>query len=157
MLDRRRFIQAAAMAATAAATNLKPLLAQSASTRSPNDTIQLALIGAGIQGQHDTGIAIQVPGVKLVAAADCYDGRLAHCKEVWGQDVFTTRDYREILARKDVDAVLIATPDHWHKTAAIDAMKAGKDVYLEKPMIHIYPDGPQIIEAARSTNRIIQI
>src|ERR1700744_1166867 len=157
MLDRRRFIQAAAMAATATATNLKPLLAQSASTRSPNDTIQLALIGAGIQGQHDTGIAIQVPGVKLVAAADCYDGRLAHCKELWGQDVFTTRDYREILARQDIDAVLIATPDHWHKTAAIDAMKAGKDVYLEKPMIHVYPDGPEIIETAHSTNRIIQI
>ncbi len=100
---------------------------------------------------------MQVPGVKLVAAADCYDGRLTHCKELWGPDVFTTRDYREILARKDVDAVLIATPDHWHKTAAIDAMKAGKDVYLEKPMIHLYPDGPEIIETARSTNRIIQV
>ena len=141
MLDRRKFIQTAALAATA--TQLKPLLAQAAPPRSPNDNIQLALIGAGIQGQHDTGIAIQVPGVKLVAAADCYDGRLTHCKELWGQDVFTTRDYREILARKDVDAVLIATPDHWHKTAAIDAMKAGKDVYLEKPMIHVYPDGPE--------------
>jgi predicted dehydrogenase len=71
--------------------------------------------------------------------------------------VFTTRDYKEILARKDVDAVLIATPDHWHKQAAVDAMKAGKDVYLEKPMIHIYPDGPEIIEAARSTNQILQV
>jgi predicted dehydrogenase len=157
MLDRRKFIQAAAIAATATATHLKPLLAQSSSTRSPNDTIQFALIGAGIQGQHDTGIAVQVPGVKLVAAADCYDGRLAHCKELWGPDVFTTRDYREILARKDVDAVLIATPDHWHKTAAIDAMKAGKDVYLEKPMIHLYADGPEIVETARSTDRILQV
>src|ERR1700722_10675891 len=157
MLDRRRFIQAAAMAATATATNLKPLLAQSSSTRSPNDNIQFALIGAGIQGQHDTGIAVEVPGVRLVAAADCYDGRLTHCKELWGPEVFTTRDYREILARKDVDAVLIATPDHWHKTAAVDAMKAGKDVYLEKPMIHVYPDGPEIIETARSTNRILQV
>ncbi|MEA2542504.1 MAG: hypothetical protein QOH35_3870, partial [Acidobacteriaceae bacterium] len=140
MLDRRKFIQTAALAATA--THLKPLFAQSSSTRSPNDAIQLALIGAGIQGQHDTSIAVQVPGVRLVAVADCYDGRLAHSKELWGPDVFTTRDYREILARKDVDAVLIATPDHWHKTAAVDAMKAGKDVFLEKPMIHIYPDGP---------------
>src|SRR6201994_4788816 len=155
MLDRRKFIQAAAMAATA--TQLKPLLAQSSPTRSPNDNIQLALIGAGIQGQHDTKIALEVPGVKLVAAADCYDGRLTHCKELWGPDVFTTRDYREILARQDVDAVLIATPDYWHKTAAVDSMKAGKDVYLEKPMIHVSPDGPAIIETARSTNRIIQI
>jgi predicted dehydrogenase len=71
--------------------------------------------------------------------------------------VFTTRDYREILARKDIDAVIIATPDHWHKQAAVDAMKAGKDVYCEKPMIHLYSDGPEIIAAANSTKRIIQI
>jgi predicted dehydrogenase len=122
-----------------------------------NDHIQIALIGAGIQGQGDTKVAIQVPGVKLVAVADCYDGRLAHSKELWGTDIFTTRDYREILARKDIDAVIIATPDHWHKQAAIDAMKAGKDVYCEKPMIHLYSDGPEMIESARMTNRILQI
>jgi predicted dehydrogenase len=122
-----------------------------------NDQIHVALIGAGIQGQGDTKVALQVPGVKLVAVADCYDGRLEHAKELWGNDIFTTRDYNQILARKDVDAVIIATPDHWHKRAAIDAMRAGKDVYCEKPMIHLYADGPEMIEAARSTGRIIQI
>jgi predicted dehydrogenase len=122
-----------------------------------NDHIQIALIGAGIQGQGDTKVALQVPGVKLIAVADCYDGRLAHSKELWGSDIFTTRDYREILARKDIDAVIIATPDHWHKPASIDAMNAGKDVYCEKPMIHLYADGPEMIETARTTNRIIQI
>jgi predicted dehydrogenase len=165
MLDRRTFLQYAAKTATitAATTHLHPLLAQSSppAPRSPNDTIQLALIGAGIQGQGDTRTAIQVPGVKLVAVADCYDGRLTHAKELWGgpsgNDLFTTRDYREILTRTDVDAVLIATPDHWHKQAAVDALHAGKDVYLEKPMIHLYSDGPEIIAAARSTNRILQV
>ncbi|HZL26928.1 MAG TPA: Gfo/Idh/MocA family oxidoreductase [Acidobacteriaceae bacterium] len=139
-----------------ATTRLQPLFAQAAH-RSATDFIQIALIGAGIQGQGDTKVALQVPGVKLVAVADCYDGRLTHAKELWGSDIFTTRDYREILARKDVDAVIIATPDHWHKQAAVDAMHAGKDVYLEKPMIHLYSDGPEIIEAARATNRIIQV
>lgn len=161
MPSRRSFLQSAAKSATfaAAATRIQPLFAQAPAPapRSANDQINLALIGAGIQGQHDTSFAVQVPGVKLVAAADCYDGRLTHMKEVYGQDLFTTRDYKEILARKDVDAVLIATPDHWHKTAAVDAMHAGKDVYLEKPMIHIYPDGPDIINATRETNRVCQI
>ncbi len=161
MLDRRSFLGTAAKTATlaAAATRLHPLLAEPASApkRSPNDTVQLALIGAGIQGQGDTRTALQVPGVKLVAVADCYDGRLAHAKELWGSDIATTRDYREILARKDVDAVLIATPDHWHKQAAVDALEAGKDVYLEKPMIHIYPDGPAIINAAHSSKSILQV
>jgi predicted dehydrogenase len=122
-----------------------------------NDHIQIALIGAGGQGMGDTRSAVQVPGVKLVAVADCYNGRLARSKEVWGDDVFTTRDYNEILARKDIDAVIIGTPDHWHKQASVDAMKAGKDVYCEKPMIHLYSDGPEMIETARTTNRIIQI
>jgi predicted dehydrogenase len=159
MMDRRAFLQSAAKTTALAvgATQLHPLLGQASAPRSPNDTIQLALVGAGIQGQSDCAIAIQVPGVKVVAVADCYDGRLTHAKELWGADVFTTRDYREILARKDVDAILIATPDHWHKQAAVDSLGAGKDVYLEKPMIHIYPDGPAIIDAARSSDRIIQI
>jgi predicted dehydrogenase len=122
-----------------------------------NDHIQIALIGAGGQGMGDTRSAVQVPGVKLVAVADCYDGRLKRSKEIWGDDIFTTRDYNEILARKDIDAVIIGTPDHWHKQASVDAMKAGKDVYCEKPMIHLYSDGPEMIETARSTNRILQI
>jgi predicted dehydrogenase len=125
--------------------------------RSANDQIQLALIGAGTRGQPDARVALQVPGVKLVAAADVFDSRLTHCHEVWGSGIFTTRDYGEILSRSDVDAVLIAAPDHWHKQAAVDAMNAGKDVYLEKPMIHAYSDGPEIIETARRTGRILQV
>jgi predicted dehydrogenase len=157
-LDRRTFLKAAGIAAAGSGLQMLAQAPREAGqTISANDHIQLALIGAGIQGQGDTGWAVQVPGVKLVAVADCYDGRLAHCKEVWGNDIATTRDYRELLARKDIDAVLIATPDHWHKQVAIDAMNAGKDVYCEKPMIHLYSDGPEIIETARSTKRIIQV
>ena len=163
-LNRRSLLKAATAATAGTLLGSSSLLAeqaQAASSTSANDRINLALIGAGGQGQGDTRTAITVPGVKLVAVADCYDGRLAHAKELWGgptgNDIFTTRDYREILARKDVDAVLIATPDHWHKQAAIDAMRAGKDVYLEKPMIHLYEDGPAIIQTARETKRILQV
>jgi predicted dehydrogenase len=161
-LNRRTFLKAAgvASAVTMLGPNLYELAEAQTEAAAPiaaNDHIQLALIGAGEQGQFDTGYAVQVPGVKLVAVADCYDGRLEHCKELWGRDLFTTRDYHEILARRDVDAVLIATPDHWHMRASVDAMKAGKDVYCEKPMIHHYSDGPAMIETARATGRIVQI
>ncbi len=122
-----------------------------------NDHIQIALIGAGGQGQTDTKLAAQVPGVKVVAAADCYNGCLEHCRELWGDDILTTRDYAEILARKDIDAVIIGTPDHWHMQASVDAMRAGKDVYCEKPMIHLYSDGPRIIDAWRESGRIMQV
>ncbi|HUB53399.1 MAG TPA: Gfo/Idh/MocA family oxidoreductase [Terracidiphilus sp.] len=160
-INRRDFLRVtgAASAATALGGRVHALMAmdQPARTIAANDHIQIALIGAGGQGMGDTKTALQVPGVKLVAVADCYDGRLAHSKEMWGDDLFVTRDYREILTRRDVDAVIIGTPDHWHKQASVDAMKAGKDVYCEKPMIHLYSDGPEMIEASRATGRILQV
>src|SRR5271168_772018 len=161
-LNRRTFLQGASIAAAGTLAGMKThMLAavQSEPTQpvAPNDHIQFALIGAGIQGQGDTKVAVQVPGVKLVAVADCYQGRLDHSKELWGADIFTTRDYSEILAHKDIDAVLIATPDHWHKQASVDAMKAGKDVYCEKPMIHLYADGPEMIATSTETKRILQV
>jgi predicted dehydrogenase len=161
-LNRRSFLKAAGVttAGTLAGGKLHALpltIREATQPVAANDHIQLALIGAGGQGQGDTQTAITVPGVKVVAVADCYQGRLDHCKEMWGDDLFTTKDYREILARKDIDAVLVATPDHWHKQASVDAMKAGKDVYCEKPMIHLYSDGPEMIETARATGRILQI
>lgn len=162
VLNRRSFLKVAgtATAETFLGAKVFALTAAQSGPAAPiaaNDHIQIALIGAGGQGQGDTRTAVQVPGVKLVAVADCYDGRLAHSKELWGDDVFTTRDYREVLARKDIDAVIVGTPDHWHKQVSVDAMKAGKDAYCEKPMIHLYSDGPEMIETARATNRILQI
>jgi predicted dehydrogenase len=161
-LNRRSFLRAAG--AASAGTLLGPGIyalavpqSEPAKPVTANDHIQIALIGAGGQGMGDTRTALQVPGVKLVAVADCYNGRLDHSKEIWGNDIFTTRDYGEILARSDVDAVIVGTPDHWHKRASVDAMKAGKDVYCEKPMIHLYSDGPEMIEASRATKRILQV
>lgn len=122
--------------------------------QSPNDNIQIALIGAGDMGNGDAQTAISIPGVKLVAACDLYTGRLDQAKKKYGNDIFTTKDYREIIARKDIDAVIVATPDHWHKDISVDAMNSGKAVYCEKPMVHDVSEGPAVI-AAQAKNKVV--
>lgn len=122
-----------------------------------NDQINIALIGAGGMGVQDTVTALKVPGVKLVAVCDLYKGRLAEARQRWGSDIATTMHYKEILGRKDVDAVIIATPDHWHQQISIDAMKAGKHVYCEKPMVHSIGEGPAVIKAQKETGMIFQV
>jgi predicted dehydrogenase len=133
------------------------LAAQSDKPVAPNDRIQIALLGAGGMGSGDVDSALRQPGVEMVAAADVYEGRLVRAKERWGDKVFTTRDYREVLARPDIDAVIVATPDHWHAQIAIDAMNAGKDVYVEKPMVQKVEDGHRVVEAQKKTGRILQV
>lgn len=135
----------------------KSIELKSAAKVSANDKIRIGLIGAGIIGHYDTNTALLIDGVELVAACDLYTGRIEYAKEKWGNDLFTTRDYREILARTDIDAVLICTPDHWHERIAIDAMKAGKHVYCEKPMIQKIGEGHAIIEAQKSTGKVFQV
>lgn len=119
-----------------------------------NDQVQIALIGSGGMGVADTITCLTVPGVKLVAVCDLYDGRLAEAKKRWGNDIYTTRDYREILERKDVDAVIIATPDFWHKDISVAAMNKGKHVYCEKPMVHDISEAPAVI-AAQNKNKVV--
>ena len=136
------------------------MLAAAAPAQTPkgaNDQINVACIGFGIMGQGDVSTINTVPGAKLVAVSDIYDGRLAKAKEVYGKDIFTTRDYREILARPDIDAVIVATPDHWHQIIACDAMRAGKDVYCQKPMVQKVEEGAAVIKAEKETKRILQV
>ncbi|HEY7057325.1 MAG TPA: Gfo/Idh/MocA family oxidoreductase, partial [Vicinamibacterales bacterium] len=159
--SRREFLKTAAvgsMAASLPATVLEAQLPDLIKPQvPPNERLQIALIGAGGQGMSDTRWALRVPGIELTAVSDIYDGRLARAKELWGQQIFTSRDYREVLARPEVDAVIIATPDHWHAQVATDAMKAGKDVYVEKPMVQKIDEGLGVGETARQTSRILQV
>lgn len=124
---------------------------------SANDQINLGLIGSGIQGIYDTTAALKVSGIKLVAVCDLYAGRLDRAKELWGNYLFTTRDYRKLLERKDIDAVIVATPDHWHKKITVDALKAGKHVYCEKPMIQKFDEGQEIIDAQKTSGKLCQV
>jgi predicted dehydrogenase len=148
--SRRHFLQASAITAASSAASAQ-------SGRSVNDRIQIAGIGIGGMGFGDLASSLATPGVQLVAVADVYQGRLERAKELYGNDLMTTRDYRQILARPDIDAVVIATPDHWHATIAIEAMRAGKDVYVEKPMVHRVEQLWPVIDAAKQTGRILQV
>ncbi|MDX1702070.1 MAG: Gfo/Idh/MocA family oxidoreductase, partial [Melioribacteraceae bacterium] len=125
--------------------------------KSPNDTIQIALIGAGGMGVQDTLTALQIDGVKLVAACDLYDGRLESAKSRWGKDIFVTRDYKEIIERDDVDAVVVGTPDHWHAKISLDSMEMGKHVYCEKPMVHKIEEGLNLVKAQAKNNVIFEV
>jgi predicted dehydrogenase len=155
--SRREFLGMTAASGLVASIPLPRAQNSAAQDVPPSDRLQVATIGVGIQGLNDARAALGVPGIELVAAADVYDGRLTLAKETWGDGIFTTRDYREVLARPDVDAVIIATPDHWHARIAIDALKAGKHVYVEKPMVQDIEEGPQVIDLARQSNRTLQV
>ena len=124
---------------------------------SPNDKIQIAAIGTGIMGHNNIDSALKVPGVALIAACDLYSGRLERIKEKYGKNIDTSRDYRELLNRKDIDAVLISTADVWHARIAIDAMKSGKHVYLEKPMVKLITEGLPLIKTYKETQKVLQV
>ena len=116
-----------------------------------NDKVNIAAIGLGIMGFNNLEHTLKVPGVKLVAACDLYTGRLDHAKELYGNDINVTKNYQEILDRKDIDAVIISTSDHWHDRMTIEALNKGKHVYVEKPMVHKVEEGAAVVEAARKT------
>ncbi len=124
---------------------------------SPNDKIRIATIGLGIMGNADTDTALKIPGVEMAAGCDLYTGRLTRAREKYGSNIFTTRDYREIIARKDIDAVIIATADLWHARIATEAMNAGKAVYCEKPIVQKISDGLGVIAAQKKTGRPMQV
>lgn len=165
--SRRKFLQQAASATALLSTaGLSSFAAKEAVEKkiltaekkiSPNDTVRIAVIGMGIMGNNDLRTALKVPGVEWVAACDLYAGRLQRAKEIHGSDLFTTRDYREILDRKDIDAVIVATSDNWHARIATEAMEKGKSVYGEKPMVHLLNEGLPLIETWQRTKKIMQI
>lgn len=124
---------------------------------SANDKVRVAVIGTGIMGHSDLKSALKVPGIEMAGACDLYSGRLERMKELYGKETYTTRDYRELLNRKDIDAVIVATSDHHHARISMDAMKAGKHVYCEKPMVHKLSQGLQVINTWKQTKKTMQV
>src|SRR5260221_346131 len=122
-----------------------------------SDRLRLGIIGIGMQGSGLLATAITLPGVECIAAADLYDGRHTLAQEIVGHKIKTTRKYQELLDNKEIDCLIAAVPDHWHKQVVVDAVNAGKDIYCEKPMSHSAADGVAMVDAALKTVRIVQI
>jgi predicted dehydrogenase len=125
-----------------------------------NDRINVALIGCGGRGRSDAGTFKRYAdennnACQIVAVCDVYEKRKRETAEKYGAKGFL--DYREVLAMPDVDAVIVATPDHWHARVALDAMDQGKDVYLEKPMCHTIKEVKQLMDTVHETNRVLQV
>ena len=123
-----------------------------------SDRLRFGMIGIGMQGNWLLSSAIELPGIECVAACDLYDGRHTLAREITNKpELPVTRRYQELLANKDIDCLIAAVPDHWHKQVVVDACAAGKDIYCEKPMSHTAAEGVDMAEAQKKYNRIVQI
>lgn len=123
----------------------------------PSDRVRFASIGTGVRGCELLQASLRVPNAECVAVCDLWDGRHQAAREAVQNNVPATRNYKEILDRKDVDAVIIAVTDHQHRKVVVDACAAGKDVYCEKPMSHTVDDGFAMIAAAQEGKRVLQV
>jgi predicted dehydrogenase len=157
-VPRRNFLQATGLALSALGASEATLLKADPFAPASGEPIRFGIIGVGMEGSGVLANAIALPGVECVAAADLYDGRHLLAKQITGNpNLFTTRNYHELLDRKDIDCILAAVPDHWHMRVVVDACNAGKDIYCEKPMSHSAGQGFEMIAAAQKNSRIVQI
>jgi predicted dehydrogenase len=155
--SRRRFLQGASAAGGLLAAKTVMLDAKAAAPPA-GERVRFGLVGVGIQGSNLLHNSLSIPGVECVAAADLWDGRHTLAREITGNtNLPVTRRYQELLARTDIECIVAAVPDFWHKRVMVDACNAGKDVYCEKPMSHTPAEGFEMVEAARKNNRIVQI
>src|ERR687884_2782 len=122
-----------------------------------NETITVGCIGTGGRCRRLMQSLATIPGVKIAAVCDIWDFHLEEGKKLAQPSAFATKDYRALLDRKDIDAVVIGTPDHWHVPITIDACAAGKDVYVEKPLTHELAEGQRVLEAQNRHSRIVQV
>jgi predicted dehydrogenase len=152
-ITRRDFLKETAVAGATAAVlgGLAP-----ARVLGANDKIRVGAMGTGGRCQSLMKIFADNPSVDLVAVCDVYGPRRDKALKIAGPDAKSYLDYHELLDRKDVDAVIIGSPDHWHKQMLIDAVHAGKDAYLEKPIMHSIEEGVEMVRAVEETKRIVQ-
>src|SRR3954447_25072784 len=149
--DRREFL------AAGTAALLSGALTETTRGFQANDTLQVGLIGVGGRCRHLVKSFPALPNVKITAVCDVWDQNLAEGKKLADPKAFATKVSDELLARKDIDAVLIAAPDHWHVPMTVAACQAGKDVYVEKPLTHDLAEGKAVIDAQNTHKKIVQV
>lgn len=159
-IGRREFIQRSALGGAAVGTALRESYGENPELMGPvpaNDKITVGVIGVGARAQELMQAIMQLPSTEIVGVCDAYKGRIERAVERTGGRAKVFKDYREILGDKSIDTVVIATPDHWHATMAVDALRAGKDVYIEKPMTYTVDEGNTILGEVRKSGRILQV
>ena len=158
-INRREFLQASALSGAAAGMALRESAGApiDAGPVAVNDRITVGMIGVGARAHELMQAILTLPDTEIVGVCDAYKGRLERAVARTKGRAKVYRDYREVLADKSIDTVVIATPDHWHATMAVDAMRAGKDVYIEKPLTYAVDEGNTIIGEVRKSGRILQV
>jgi len=156
-LSRRQFVKTSALALGSVSLASVPTLIPAAAFGA-NDCIRVGVIGCGGQGTghvHSLVKRSTDDNIKVVAVSDVYQRRVTRAKDICKGEGYL--DYRKLLEQKDIDAVLIATPDHWHGKISIDAMEAGKHVYCEKPMTHTVEQAVQVRDAVKRYKKVFQV
>lgn len=152
--NRREFLEAAGVLG---ASLLSGTVTETARGFQANDTLRVGLIGTGGRCRHLVKSFPGLPNVTITAVCDIWDTNLAEGQKIADPKAFSTKQYEELLSRKDVDAVLIGSPDHWHVPLTVAACKSGKDVYVEKPLTHDLSEGRAVVDAQNETRRIVQV
>ena len=150
---RRRFLEASLGATTALLAGWRPL---PASAFGANDRIRIGVIGTGGRARDLMKKLKELPGQEIVAVSDVYEPRMLEAAEIAGRKATKVPDYRRMLDDKDVHAVLIGAPDHWHKAMTLEAIAAGKDVYIEKPVSHSIDEGVAMVTAVEASKQVVQ-
>jgi predicted dehydrogenase len=153
MPTRRTFLQSSTLTTAALTAGYTATAAGFAA----NETLSVGCIGTGGRCRRLMQALAKMPGVKIVAVADVWDHHLELGKKLADAKAFATKDYHALLARKDVDAVVVGTPDHWHVPVTVDACAAGKHVYVEKPLTHELSEGKRVVEAQNRHKRVVQV
>jgi predicted dehydrogenase len=154
-IDRRDFLTTSAAGVVGAGLALRPHAA-SARVLGANDRVRIGVIGTGRQGLSVMQAHMALEDVEIAAICDVYGTNLAKAAAA-APKAAQHKDFRRILDDGDIDAVIVATPDHWHPLQTVMACQAGKDVYVEKPTSVAIAEGRRIVEAARKYNRIVQV